>query len=118
MDAEITASDGGFYNCLEQLPGAAEKANFSKMVELRSLVTELKAAARDRNILTHSVWLEVQGKIVIQNFPDYTEVNGCSLKGMVNDSLRSAHENGRSKSYKPLPPICTISERLTNLFQN
>jgi hypothetical protein len=81
MDAEITASDGGFYNCLEQLPGAAEKANFSKMVELRSLVTELKAAARDRNILTHSVWLEVQGKIVIQNFPDYHRSKWMFIKG-------------------------------------
>jgi hypothetical protein len=74
MDAELMASaDRSFYNCLVRLIEEADKVNFSKIQELRSLKEEIKEANDKRNILTHSVWIEVQGKIVMQNFPDYHE---------------------------------------------
>jgi hypothetical protein len=64
MDAELTAAEPPFDKCLDHLEVAAEKANYSKS-ELGPLVAELKAATRQRNILTHSVWLEMEGKIVM-----------------------------------------------------
>ena len=118
MDAEIAATDGGFYNCLEQLPGAAEKADFSKMLELRSLVTEIKAATLQRNLLTHSVWLEVQGKIVMQNFPDYHKGKWMLIKG---DGERLTPQRSREWTLQELQTFTAdlhdLSEQLTNLFQ-
>jgi hypothetical protein len=105
MDAELmAAADRSFSNSLNQLMEAAEKANFSKIEGLRSLKEDIESATYQRNLLTHRVWIEVQGKIVMQNFPDYHERKWCSLTSMVNESHRSPHRNGRSKSWKNSRP--------------
>lgn len=118
MDAEITAAERSFDNCLDQLLLAAEKANFSKIVELRSIKGELKAANHQRNILTHSVWLEVQGKIVMQNFPDYHKSKWMLIKG---DGERLTPQRSREWTLQELltftADLHDLSERLTNLFQ-
>ena len=118
MDAELTAAEGLFTNCLNQLLEAAEKANFSKIAELRSLQEEIKAATLQRNLLTHSVWIEVQGKIVIQNFPDYHKSKWMLIKG---DGERLTPQRSREWTLQELQTFTTdlhdLSERLTNLFQ-
>jgi hypothetical protein len=73
MDAELTAAEPQFVNCLDQLEVAAERMQFSNISELGSLVGDLKEAAGQRNIFVHSVWHEIESRIVVHNFPDYHE---------------------------------------------
>jgi hypothetical protein len=119
MDAELmAAADRSFNNCLNQLVEAAEKANFSKIEDLRSLKEKIKSATYQRNFLTHSVWIEVQGKIVMQNFPDYHERKWMSI-----------NKHGKRLTTQPSPEwtlqelenfsarLHDLSERLENVFR-
>jgi len=119
MDAELmAAADLSFNNCLNQLVEAAEKANFSKIEDLRSLKEKIQSANHQRNLLTHSVWIEVQGKIVMQNFPDYHERKWMSI-----------NKHGKRLTPQPSPEwtllelqnfnahLHDLSERLENVFR-
>jgi hypothetical protein len=118
MDAELmAAADRQFNNCLNQLPEAAEKANFSKIADLRSLKEEIETASHKRNLLTHSVWIEEQGKIVMLNYPDFHERKWM----LINRKCERLNP-------QPLPKwtlqelqnfnahLHDLSERLTNIF--
>ena len=120
MAAELmAAAESAFGNCLDRLVPAAEKANYSKISKLLTLVAELKAATDQRNLLTHSIWIDEQGKIVMQNFPDYHE-----RKWMFIDKY------GKRLTRKPSPKwtlqelqdfnvhLHDLSERLRKLFHN
>jgi predicted phosphoadenosine phosphosulfate sulfurtransferase len=118
MDAELMASEQAFANCIDQLLSAAQKAGCSK-IELTPLVAELKAATRQRNILTHSVWLEIEGKAVMQNFPDYHRRKRMLIKG---DGERVAPQRSPEWTLQELQTFAAhlhdLSDRLTNLFKN
>jgi hypothetical protein len=81
MDAELTAAEGSFDNSLDKLIVAANNIPFPKIGELCLLVEELKEATRQRNILAHSVWHEIEGKIVVHNFLDYHRSKHMRIKG-------------------------------------
>jgi hypothetical protein len=118
MDAELSAAEGPFDNCLDRLLAAAEKVTLARIKELRLLKEELKEATRQRNILTHSIWLEIQGKIVMQNFPDYHKSKWIFIKG---DGQRLAPQRLQEWTLQDLQVFTAhlrdLSERLTNLFQ-
>lgn len=121
MDAELLVAGDrrSFDNSLTQLLEAAEKANFSKMVELRPLKKEIEEATRDRNLLTHSVWIEEQEKIVVLNYHDYHERKWQLI-------------NKEGQRLEPQPPpewtlqklqnfkanLRDLAHRLMNLFQS
>jgi hypothetical protein len=119
MDAELmAAADPSFSNCLNQLLEAAEKASFSKMEDLRSLKENIKSATHQRNLLTHSVWIKVQEKILMQNFPDYHKRKWMSI-----------NKQGKRLTPQPSPEwtlrelndfsahLHDLSERLENVFR-
>ncbi len=118
MDAELTAAEGTFDNCLDQLIVAANKTPFPKIGELCSLVEELKEATRQRNILAHSVWHEIEGKIVVHNFPDYHRSKHMRIKG---DGARLTPQALAEWTLQELETFTArlhdLSERLDNLFR-
>jgi hypothetical protein len=118
MDAELTAAEKNFTNVLDQLIVAANKINFAKMTELSSLVEELREAASRRNIFVHSVWHEIEGEIVVQNFPDYHRDKHMLIKG---DGTRLTPKPSAKWTLQKLKECAAhlhvLYERLERIFQ-
>jgi hypothetical protein len=118
--AEIMAADERtFGNCLPRLERAAAKANYPKISKLRSLLEEIEAATVQRNLLTHSVWIELPEKIVMQNFPDYHKSKWMFID---KDGERHTPEPSPEWTFQELQNFNAnlrhLSQRLMNLFQN
>lgn len=72
MDSQLVVSEENVLaNCITLLDKVASNIEFKRAKELSALLKKLKEAAKKRNLLTHSIWHEVNGKIQFQNFPDY-----------------------------------------------
>jgi hypothetical protein len=71
-DSQLAASEEKILaNCMTLLDKVASESKFKRAKELSALLKKLKEAAKKRNLLTHSIWREINGKIQFQNFPDY-----------------------------------------------
>jgi hypothetical protein len=121
MDAELLVAGDrrSFDDCLKQLLEAAEKANFPKMVELRSLTKDIEKSARDRKLLTHSVWIDQQGVIFVLNYHDYHERKWMLID---KDFQRRRPQPPPKWTFQKLQNVKAdlhdLSQRLMNLFQN
>jgi hypothetical protein len=121
MDAELTAAEGTFAYVLDQLKLAAHAISFPKMNELSSLVEDLKEAASQRNIFIHSVWHEIEGEIVLHNFPDYHREKYI-IKGDGKGGWERLTPQHLAKwKFQELKDYAThlrgLSERLKRIFQ-
>lgn len=118
MDAELAAAEPNFAVCLDQLEVAANKIQFLKLDELGPLVEELKEAARHRNIFAHSVWHEIEGKIVVHTFPDYHKHKHMLIKG---DGTRLTPQSLGQWTLEELRAFAAhlrdLCQRLENLFR-
>jgi hypothetical protein len=122
MDAELTAAEGLFANVLDQLMLAGNAISFPRMNELSSLVGDLKDAASERNIFVHSVWHEIEGEIVVLNFPDYHREKHMLIKGDGKGAWKRLTPQPLAKwKFQKLKEYAAhlrgLSERLKRIFQ-
>jgi hypothetical protein len=116
-DSQLAVSEEKMLaNCITLLDKVASESKFKRAKELSTLLKKIKEAAKKRNLLTHSIWREIDGKIQFQNFPDYHQRQYLWIDKKGNRTRGQMEEWSTRKLRGFLTHIRNLNSKLIQIF--